>query len=460
LPLSAACFPRIHLPFAVDPCERVHGFNLRAALMNTKSDRTYGFYNEKMETLSDADRAAYQDAELRKIIQHAYKHATAIRRKLEQSGTKPEDIRTVKDLERLPVTHKHELTALQQQDPPFGGFLGLPLDRVKRICMSPGPIYEPEPIDSDNDRWTQAFFAAGFRKGDLGQVTFSYHLVPPAFWFEDSLHRLGCIATPGGVGNTELQARMMHDLRVTGYIGTPSFLGNIAQKARDLGYDPARDLSLETGFVTAEMLPESLRDELEKTFGMILRQGYGTADVGCLAFECYQKNGMHLPYNCIVEIVDPETGRQLGPGETGEVVATVFDKVYPMIRFGTGDLSQVTDEPCLCGRTARRMIKLLGRLDQVTKVKGMFVHPGNADAVAAKFPEIAKYQVVVTREGHVDQMTFHVVLKDGVVPTTGLAERIEAAIPESMRVRGRVKFMDGDTFPKEYKKIDDRRKWD
>jgi phenylacetate-CoA ligase len=428
--------------------------------MNAKSDRTYGFYNEKMETLSNADRAAYQDAELRKIIQHAHEHAPAIRRKLEQSGMKPEDIRTAKDLERLPVTHKHELTALQQQDPPFGGFLGLPLDRVKRICMSPGPIYEPEPVDSDNDRWTQAFFAAGFRKGDLGQVTFSYHLVPPAFWFEDSLHRLGCIATPGGVGNTELQVKMMHDLKVTGYIGTPSFLGNIAQKARDLGYDPAGDLSLETGFVTAEMLPESLRDELEKTFGMILRQGYGTADVGCLAFECYQKNGMHLPYNCIVEIVDPETGRQLEPGETGEVVATVFDKAYPMIRFGTGDLSCVTDEPCPCGRTARRMIKLLGRLDQVTKVKGMFIHPGNADAVAAKFPEIEKYQVVVTREGHVDQMTFHVVLKDGVVATAGLAERMEAAIPEVMRVRGRVKFVDSDTFPKEYKKIDDRRKWD
>jgi len=166
--------------------------------MNTKSDRIRGFYNEKMETLSDADRAAYQDAQLRKVVEHAHEHAPAIRRKLEQSGTKPQDIRTVKDLERLPVTHKHELTVLQQQDPPFGGFLGLPLDRVKRICMSPGPIYEPEPIDSDNDRWTQAFFAAGFRKGDLGQVTFSYHLVPPAFWFEDSLHRLDALPPRGG----------------------------------------------------------------------------------------------------------------------------------------------------------------------------------------------------------------------------------------------------------------------
>ena len=302
---------------------------------------------------------------------------------------------SVKDLERLPITHKHELAALQEKAPPFGGFLGLPLDQVKRICMSPGPIYEPEAIHSQNDRWTQAFFAAGFRKGDIGQITFSYHLVPPAFWFEDSLHALGCIATPGGVGNTELQVRMMHDLKVTGYIGTPSFLAAIAKKAREAGYDLQKDLFFEVGFVAGEMLPESLREELETSFGMLVRQGYGTADVGCLAYECFYKNGMHIPYNCIVEIVDPDTGRQLGPGETGAVVVTVFDKVYPMIRFSTGDLSYVTDEPCPCGRTAHRVVKIVGRLDQVTKVKGMFIHPGNADEVAARFSEIDRYQVVV-----------------------------------------------------------------
>ncbi len=428
--------------------------------MTAGVDRTAGYYDKKLETLSVEERVAYQNAELQRIVQHACANAPAVKKKFEDSLTKPGDIKTVKDLERLPITHKHELTELQQSAPPFGGFLGVPMDQLKRICMSPGPIYEPEEIHSQNDRWTQAFFAAGFRKGDIGQITFSYHLVPPAFWFEDALHRLGCIATPGGVGNTELQVRLMHDLKVTAYIGTPSFLVAISKKAQEAEYDLQRDLNLEVGFVAGEMLPESLRNELEASFGMIVRQGYGTADVGCLAYECYEKDGMHFPYNCIVEIVDPDTGRQLGPGETGEVVATVFDKVYPMIRFGTGDLSYYTDEPCPCGRTAHRLVRILGRLDQVTKVKGMFIHPSNADEVATKFPEIDRYQVVVTREGHVDQMAFAVELREGCEATEELAKRIEAAIPSSMRVRGKVSFLDRGTLPEKYRKIDDRRKWD
>jgi phenylacetate-CoA ligase len=428
--------------------------------MTATVDRRSGYYEKKLETLSPQDRTAYQDAELQNTVQLAYANAPAITNKFDSSQVKPGDIRTIKDLERVPITHKNELAELQQKDPPFGGFLGVPIDRLKRICMSPGPIYEPEDIRSENDRWTQAFFAAGFRKGDIGQITFSYHLVPPAFWFEDALHRLGCIATPGGVGNTEQQVRMMHDLKVTGYIGTPSFLVNISKKAKEVGYDLQQDLHLEVGFVAGEMLPESLRSELEQGFGMIVRQGYGTADVGCLGFECYHKDGMHFPYNCVVEIVDPETGRQLGPGETGEIVATVFDEVYPMIRFGTGDLSYYTDEPCPCGRSTHRLVKILGRLDQVTKVKGMFIHPNNADEVAAKFPEIDRCQVVVTRHAHVDRMSFTVELKRGCEGTEELASRIEAAIPISMRVRGKVEFMERGTLPKEFKKIDDRREWD
>ncbi len=428
--------------------------------MASERDRTTGFYHQTLETLSPGKRETFLSEELRKIVTHACQNASAIRKKFASAGLKPGDVRSVKDLEKLPITHKHELASLQKEDPPFGGFLGVPMQRLKRICMSPGPIYEPEDTESKNDRWTQAFFAAGFRKGDIGQVTFSYHLVPPAFWFEDALHRLGCIATPGGVGNTEQQVKMMHDLKVTGYIGTPSFLMAVAKKAQELGYDPKNDLALEVGFVSGEMLPESLRSELEETFGMVIRQGYGTADVGCMGFECYHKNGMHFPYNCIVEIVDPETGKQLGPGETGEIVTTVFDEAYPMIRFGTGDLSYYTDEPCDCGRTSGRLVKILGRLDQVTKVKGMFIHPGNVEEVAARFEEIKECQVVVTREGHVDQMTFKVVLADGVTPSDDLAKQIESAIPGSMRVRGKVEFIERKALPEKYSKINDLRKWE
>lgn len=406
------------------------------------------------------DRAGYLNAELQRIVSHAYDNAPTVHKTFDKAGISPEEIKTVKDLEKVPITHKHELSALQQANPPFGGFLGVHPSRLKRICMSPGPIYEPEDRESKNDRWTQAFFAAGFREGDIGQVTFSYHLVPPAFWFEDALHRLGCIATPGGVGNTEQQVRMMHDLHVTGYIGTPSFLVNVAEKAKEAGYDLKKDLSLAVGFVAGEMLQESLRDELEASFGMLIRQGYGTADVGCMGYECFYKNGMHFPYNCIVEIVDPETGKQLGPGETGEIVTTVFDEVYPLIRFGTGDLSYYTDEPCPCGRTSGRIVKILGRTDQVTKVKGMFIHPSAADDVANAFPEIDRYQVLVTRDGHVDKMIFRIELKEDVERSGALADKIAARIPDVMRVRGDVEFVAGGTLPPDGKTIEDRRKWD
>ncbi len=428
--------------------------------MTSLTDRTTGYFHQELETLSPDDRAAYQNKELQNIVQHAYKNAPAIRKKFSDSNLTPDDVKTVKDLEKLPVTHKNELTSLQQEDPPFGGFLGVPMSRLRRICMSPGPIYEPEDIQSENDRWTQAFFAAGFRRGDIGQITFSYHLVPPAFWFEDALKRLECIAVPGGVGNTEQQVRLMHDLKVTVYIGTPSFLVTVSKKAKEAGYDLQKDMHLDVGFVAGEMLPESLRSELEQSFGMIIRQGYGTADVGCLGYECFQKSGMHFPYNCIVEIVDPDTGKQVKPGEAGEITATVFDEVYPMIRFGTGDLSMYTDEPCPCGRTSHRIVKILGRLDQVTKVKGMFIHPGNVDDVVLKFPGIDRCQVVVTRENHVDKMTFTIELKDGIQPDKSLAMEIENAIPQSMRVRGEVVFVEKGTLPENLSKIDDRRKWE
>jgi len=427
--------------------------------MVSDNDRTSGYYNQKLETLSPDERADYLNSELQKIVLHAYDNAPAINKKFIKADIKPDQIKSVQDLEKVPITHKHELSSLQQEHPPFGGFLGVPFSRLKRICMSPGPIYEPEDKESKNDRWTQAFFAAGLRKGDIGQITFSYHLVPPAFWFEDALHRLGCTATPGGVGNTDQQVRMMHDLKVTGYIGTPSFLVNVAEKAREAGYDLKKDLSLAVGFVAGEMLEESLRDNLEASFGMLIRQGYGTADVGCMGYECFHKSGMHFPYNCIVEIVDPETGKQLGPGETGEIVTTVFDEVYPMIRFGTGDLSYYTDEPCPCGRTTGRIIKILGRTDQVTKVKGMFIHPSAADKVTEAFPEVDCYQVVVTREGHVDKMTFLIELKEGVEGTGELAERIESRIPDCMRVRGNVEFIARGTLSEDDKKIEDMRKW-
>jgi phenylacetate-CoA ligase len=252
----------------------------------------------------------------------------------------------------------------------------------------------------------------------------------------------------------------MKSLRVNGYCGTPSFLLNLAEKAVEMGLDCRKDLNLQVAFVAAEMLPESLRSKLEEKFGMVIRQSYGTADIGCLGYECMEKNGMHIPDDRIVEIVDPTTGKQLPPGKTGEIVGTTFNKVYPLIRFGTGDLSFLADSPCPCGRTSPRLVKILGRVDQVTKVRGLFVHPGQADEVASKHPEIRKYQVVVTRKEHKDEMTFRIELKEQITQSDRLIEEIEKSIRDVMKVRGEVQFVAPGTLLEGGKKIEDQRTWE
>jgi phenylacetate-CoA ligase len=277
---------------------------------------------------------------------------------------------------------------------------------------------------------------------------------------DNSLRQAGCIVVPTGVGNTEQQVNIMKSLRVNGYCGTPSFLLNLAEKAEEMGLDCRKDLNLQVAFVAAEMLPESLRSKLEEKFGMMIRQSYGTADIGCLGYECREKNGMHIPDDRIVEVVDPHTGKPVGPGKPGEIVATTFNKVYPLIRFGTGDLSVLTETLCPCGRTSPRLVKILGRVDQATKVRGLFVHPGQVDEVAAKHREIARYQVVVTRKEHKDEMTYRVELKEETLQPEKLKEEIEKSIRDVMKVRGDVQLVPKGTIPDGAKKIADQRTWE
>ena len=424
-------------------------------------DRTRGFYKKNLETVSHKKRIEYLNRRLRGIIQYAYKNSTAVRNKLDSVGLKPKDIQTTKDLEKIPITKKAELVELQKKNPPFGGFEGVPIQEMRRIYVSPGPINEPGEMEYDEVGWAQALYAGGFRPEDIAINTFSYHMVPFALnMVDNSLHMVGCITIPTGVGNTEQQVNILKSLKANGFCGTPSFLLNIAEKAEEMGLDLKKDLNLRVGFVAAEMLPESLRSKLEEKFGMIIRQGYGTADIGCLGYECMKKNGMHIPDDKIVEIVDPETGKQLPPGKTGEIVATTFNKAYPLIRFGTGDLSILTETPCPCGRTSPRLLKILGRVDQVTKVRGLFVHPGQADEVVSKHPQIGKYQVIVTRKEHKDEMTFRIELKEEVPQPEKLKEEMEKSIRDVMKVRGDVQFVPKGTIPEGAKKIEDQRTWD
>jgi phenylacetate-CoA ligase len=425
------------------------------------TDRTVGFFKKNLETMPHKKRIEYQNQKLRGIVQYAYKNSIAFKNKMDSAGLKAKDIQTIKDLEKIPITKKTELMELQKKNPPFGGFEGVPITEMRRIFISPGPLYEPGEADYDELGWAQGMYAGGFRPGDITINTFSYHMVPFALQMVDnSLHMIGCISIPMGVGNTEQQVNILQSFKATGFCGTPSFLLNIAEKAEEMGFDLKKDMNLKAGFVAAEMLPESLRSKLEEKFGMMIRQTYGTADVRCLGYECMKKNGMHIPDDKIVEIVDPETGKQLGPGKIGEIVATTFNKSYPLIRFGTGDLSILTETPCPCGRTSPRLLKILGRVDQATKVRGLFVHPGQVNEVASRYPQIANYQMVIKRKEDKDEMTLRIELKEEVSQLEKLKQEIEQSIRDVMKIRGNVQFVPKGTIPGGAKKIEDQRTWE
>lgn len=426
----------------------------------SNQDRASGYYLPDLETMEPEARAKYLDRKAVEIASYAYENAPAFKSMMQEAGAQPGDIKGTADLAKFPVTEKAALVEKQRQELPFGGWCGEPENKLRRVYVSPGPIYEPCEAVFEDTRWSQAFYAGGFRKGDRAQVTFNFNMVPFAFMLDDALFQMGCISVPTGVGNTEIQVEALKDLKTQGYVGTPSFLATIADKAEEMGYDLQKDLNLQVAFVAAEMLPESLRASLEERLDMIIRQSYGTADVGCLSYECYHKGGMHFASDCIVEVVDPETGQPLAEGEPGEVVCTVFNKTYPLIRFGTGDLSAFSTETCSCGRTAPKLTRIMGRVDQMTKIKGMFVHPGGVQQVMQKFPQVLACQLVVTRESNKDVMTLVCELNDVSADNQDLTSGLEQAMKEVLRVSGRVDFIKAGTLPQGGKVIDDQRVWD
>ncbi len=424
------------------------------------SKRNSGYYHEERETASAEAWRAYHDRRLRGLSEHAYQFAPAVTALFDGAGIKPADISSVEDLERLPVTTKTQLARLQAENPPFGGFLTVPISQLKRVFMSPGPIYDPQGKANEFWGWSEGFYAAGFRPQDVVINTFGYQMTPAGLMFEESLLDVGCCVIPTGVGNTETQVKIMKELGVTGFVGMASYLRKIGEKAMAEGLDPKKDLSLEIGYVAAEILTDTLRSEVEEMFGMRLRQGYGTADCGCLAYECQERNGMHFTSNAYVEILDPRTREVMGPGEPGEVVVTLFNSTYPLIRFATGDLSAFTVEPCPCGRSAPRLTRIMGRADQVTKVKGMFVHPQQAATVIAKFPQVGKFQIVVTREDEIDSMTFKLEMAQTPPPDDPFYDEITTAIQEGIKLRPVIETVNPGSLGDDAKVIIDERTWE
>ncbi len=366
------------------------------------------------------------------------------------AGINPFECTTREALARLPLTRKRDLIELQKKHPPFGGLNALPRHKAKRVFASPGPIYELQGMAMDHWRMARVLHAAGFRNGDLIHNCFSYHFTPGAFIFEGGARKLGCAVFPGGTGQTEQQVQAIADLRPNGYVGTPSFLRIIVEKAEELGADVS---SLQKACVSGEALPGVTRDWL-KARGITVRQCYATADIGAIAYETEAEAGLVIEEELLVEIVRPGTGDPVAPGEVGEVVVTTFNPDYPLIRFATGDLSAFLPGRSPCGRSNQRLKGWLGRADQTTKVKGMFVHPEQVAEVAKRHPELGRLRLVVDNPDGQDRMLLKCEQGGG---HADLDKAVAASLREVTKLRGEVVFVAPESLPNDGKVIEDSR---
>ena len=419
------------------------------------------FFDE-LEVMPTEVREKYLNQRLSQAVDYAHRNAPAAREILDRAEVSPAEIRTIKDLEKLPITRKTDLIESQRVKPPYGGFLAIPFEDVDRVFISPGPIYEP--LHTGAIKWfAKSFYAAGFRKGDVVINTFTYHMSPAGILFHEALRDCGATVVAMGTGNTEIQIQTMYDLKVTGFVGTPSFLMTIIERAEEMGHDFRRDFALKRAWFTGEMLPDSLRKTLEEDYQIATAQAYAVTEPGgAIAYECHQKSGMHLMDEYIVEIVDSRTGKQLGPGEIGEIVVTpIHNKAWGLIRFGTGDMSSYTTEPCPCGRTANRLVSIVGRTGDAVKVRGMFVVARQAEQAILGFEPISQFQIVIRRREQRDEMTLKIELRDEAIDREKLAGGLNKRFQDLCRVKiDRIEFVEKGSIPKEHQKIVDERTWD
>jgi len=400
---------------------------------------------------------------LKHIILHAYARAPAVKSIFDAAGVSPDDIQTITDLDKIPVTSKDRLVELQAADPPFGGFLAVPLDTLQHVFFSPGPLYEPSADEGAvMDTVRDVFAIAGFTAEDVVINTFGYHLIPTGLALDQVLTQIGATVIPAGVGNADLQVKMMLDLGVTAYIGTPSWLMALIQKA-EVGQvgNLSHQFCLQKALVSAEPLPPALRQTFVEKYGLRVTNAYGTAELGFLAYNTEGGLAMRLLKTPIIQVVNPETGKLAGPGETGEVVVTTFNETYPLIRFGTGDLAVSLDPAPGESRQEDRSIILVGRVGDAVKVRGMFVHPNQLRFVLAQVPGIARAQAVVARTENRDQLTLRVVLADQAADCEALTKGLSAAVQSACRVKvDRVEFIPADALAEDAAVILDERRWE
>ncbi|HKS89738.1 MAG TPA: AMP-binding protein [Stellaceae bacterium] len=411
-----------------------------------------GAFYDALETRDPVLREAALMTALPQIVAAAKQHAPAYRERL--ANVRPADITDRRALVDLPVTRKSELVELQRRDPPFGGFAAVPPAGIARVFASPGPIYELEARRPDFFRMARALYAAGIRAGDLVHNTFSYHLTPAGAMVESAAQALGCPVIPAGTGQTEQQLRTIADLRPAAYVGTPSFLKILLDRAAEQGGDIG---SIKKALVGAEAFPAALRSEFAAQ-GIAALQCYGTADLGLIAYESVAADGslcegMVLDEGIIVELVHPGTGEPVPPGEVGEVVVTTLTPEYPLIRFATGDLSAMLAGPSPCGRTNHRIRGWLGRADQSAKVRGMFVHPVQVAEIVRRHKSIIRARLVIERPESADRMTLLYEIGEPAEAAASIAATLQAVT----KLRGEVEQVAEGSLPNDGKVIEDRR---
>ncbi|WP_342727963.1 AMP-binding protein [Bradyrhizobium sp. B097] len=402
---------------------------------------------DALETRDPAEREAALFARLADVLRKAMAapaYANLMR------GTDPASITSRRALAGLPVLRKSELPALHKAAPPFGGFVADKPGSFARLFTSPGPIFEPEGRQADPWRGARALFAAGFREGDVVLNTFSYHLTPGGFIFDASARALGCAVIPAGPGNTEQQFELIEAYRPVGYSGTPDFLKILLDAAAADGRDVS---SIKRALVSGAAFPKSLQEEM-KSRGVEAYQAFGTADLGLIAFETPAREGMTVNEDLILEIVKPGTGDPVTPGDVGEIVVTSLDPHHPWIRLALGDLTAALPGTSPCGRTNMRIKGWMGRADQTTKVKGMFVRPEQVAEIAKRHPELGRLRLVVTRAGEADAMTLKAECGS---PSNALQGEVAATLRAVTKLGGAVELVGAGSLPNDGKVIADER---
>jgi len=409
---------------------------------------THDFYDD-LEVREPAQREEALFNALVPQLEDARKHSSYFGKLL--GGIETTSIKDRSALAALPVTRKSDLVNLQSKGDPLGGLTTVPAGKLKRIFQSPGPTYDAEGHGSDWWGTARALYASGVRQGDIVHNTFSYHFTPAGIMLEQGAEALGCAVFPAGVGNTDLQVQAIHDIEPTAYTGTPSFLKIILERAAEQAKDVS---SLKNACVGGEGLPPALREEIE-SFGIHCGQVYASADIGSIAYESAAREGLIVDERLIVEIVRPGTGDPVPEGEVGEVVVTVLRSDYPLIRFATGDLSQVLSGQSPCGRTNMRLRGWMGRADQTTKVKGMFVHPAQVAEIVKRHDEIDRARVIVTNDGTTDIMTVRCETAHG--DDDELVRRINQTIRDVCKLKGSAELAAPASLPNDGKVIEDAR---